>query len=139
MSGTLARRPPSYSPAMSGTFSSSADERVGWLTRSRGGRAVSGLATVVLGFVGARGVITHSTAGLVAFGVFAAVVAVLAIPENRLFRPLPTLLLGVFLAILGFVGVGGAHNTRAGWFSLFWLALGALGLLLVLRAARRPT
>jgi len=139
VSGTLARRPPSYSPAMSGTFSSSADERVGWLTRSRGGRAVSGLATVVLGFVGASGVITHSTAGLVAFGVFAAAVAVLVIPENRLFRPLPTLLLGVFLAILGFVGVGGAHNTRAGWFSLFWLALGALGLLLVLRAARRPT
>jgi len=119
----------------SGAFSTSADERSGRLLRSWRGRVVGGLATVVLGFSGGRGVITHSTAGVVAFVVFAVLVAVVVVASrNPVLRPVPVLLLGVFLGLVGFVGVGGAHNTRVGWFSLVWLALGAIGLVAVLRA-----
>lgn len=118
----------------SGAFSASADERSGRWPRSWRGRVIGGLATVVLGFSGGRGVITHSTAGVVAFAVFAVLVAVVVASRNPVLRPVPVLLLGVFLGLVGFVGIGGAHNTRVGWFSLVWLALGAIGLIAVLRA-----
>lgn len=81
----------------------------GRLLRSGRGRVVGGLATVVLGFSGGRGVITHSTAGVVAFVVFAVLVAVVEVAaRNPVLRPVPMLLLGVFLGLMGFVGVGGA-------------------------------
>ncbi len=119
----------------SGALPTSADERRIWLLRSWRGRVVGGLATVVLGFYGGRGVITHSTAGVVAFVVFAALVAVVEVAaRNPVLRPVPMLLLGVFLSLVGFVGVGGAHNTRVGWFSLVWFALGAIALIAILRA-----
>lgn len=118
-----------------GSIPTSADERRIWLLRSWRGRAVGGLATVVLGFYGGRGVITHSTAGVVAFVVFAAVVAVVEVAaRNPILRPVPMLLLGAFLGIIGFVGVGGAHNTRVGWLSLMWFVLGAIALIAILRA-----
>lgn len=101
-------------------------------------RALGGAATVVLGFTGGRGVITHSAAGVVSFVVFAAAVAALVVPDSPKLRPVPTLALGGYLALLGFVGVGGVHNTRTGWFSLVWLVFGALGLLLVLRVDQSP-
>jgi len=112
-----------------------ADERRIWLLRSWQGRVVRGLAIVVLGFYGGRGVITHSTAGVVAFVVFAALVAVVEVAANNpVLRPVPMLMLGVFLALMGFVGVGGAHNTRIGWLSLMWFVLGAIALIAILRA-----
>ena len=101
-------------------------------------RALGGAATVVLGFTGGRGIITHSSAGVVLFVVFAAAVAALVVPDRPTLRPVPTLLLGSYLALLGFVGVGGVHSTQIGWFSLAWLVLGTLGLLLVLRVDHSP-
>jgi hypothetical protein len=50
----------------------------------------------------------------------------------------PLLALGAFLALLGFVGLGGARSPAVGWVSLVWLGLGLAGLVLVRRAPRRP-
>lgn len=70
-----------------------------------------------------------------AFVVFAALVAVVEVAaRNPVLRPVPMLMLGVFLALMGFVGVGGAHNTRIGWLSLMWFVLGAIALIAILRA-----
>ena len=125
-------------PVSIGPVFSAGDERVTRLTRTARMRALGGAATVLLGFTGGRGVITHSTAGVVSFVIFTAVAAALVVPDRPTLRPVPTLLLGGYLALLGFVGVGGVHSTRIGWFSLVWLVLGALGLLLVLRVDHSP-
>lgn len=70
---------------------------------------------------------------MASFIVFAAVVAVLVASKRPTLRPMPILLLGVYLALLGFIGVGGARNPVIGWFSTIWVVLGALGLVLVVR------
>jgi hypothetical protein len=100
-------------------------ERRAAFWRTPGGRVLGVVSFVVLGLVGTRQLITHSTAALVAFGLFVVVIVGLALSLDPRARAGLIGALGVYFAVSGFAHFGGLHSTP----------LGVVGVILVLVTA----
>ncbi len=90
--------------------------------RTPGGRALGIVSLVAVGLVGTRQLITHSTAALVAFGIFVVVTVALSLSRDPRARAAELGVLGVYFAVAGFADFGGLHSTP----------IGAVGILLLL-------
>jgi len=99
-----------------------AAERRAAFWRTPGGRALGIVSLVAVGLVGTRQLITHSTAALVAFGIFVLVTVALSLSQDPRARAAELGGLGVYFAVAGFADFGGLHSTL----------IGALGILLLL-------
>lgn len=86
-------------------------ERRAAFWRTPRGRVLGVLSVIVLGLLGTRQLITHSTAALVAFAIFAVVIVLLALSLDARIRAAPLGALGVYFAVSEFAHFGGVHST----------------------------
>jgi predicted anti-sigma-YlaC factor YlaD len=100
-----------------------AAERRAAFWRTPGGRVLGVVSFVVLGLLGTRQLITHSTAALVAFGIFVLVTVALSLSQDPRARVGVIGVLGIYFAVAGFAHFGGLHNTFTGSLGIFLVVI----------------
>ena len=100
-----------------------AAERRAAFWRTPGGRVLGVVSFVVLGLLGTRQLITHSTAALVAFGIFVLVTVALSLSQDPRARVGVIGVLGIYFAVEGFAHFGGLHNTFTGSLGIFLVVI----------------
>ncbi len=91
-----------------------AAERRAAFWRTPGGRVLGVVSFVMHGLLGTRQLITHSTAALVAFGIFVLVTVALSLSRDPRARVGVIGVSGIYFAVAGFAHFGGLHNTLTG-------------------------
>ena len=96
------------------------------------------VAIVLVGFVGTRALITHSTAAAVAFGIFVVVVALMALPADPRARVGDSGVLGIYFVVSGFALFGGLQHVVIGYLGILLVLIASALLVVVTRKSGRP-
>jgi hypothetical protein len=95
------------------------------------------VAIVVVGFVGTRQFIAHSTAAVVVFGIFVLVVAFMALPADPRVRVADSGVLGIYFTVSGFSYFGGLHSVALGCVGILLMVISSALLVVVTRQQGR--
>jgi hypothetical protein len=114
-----------------------AAERRAAFWRTPSGHVLGAVSIVVVGLVGTRQLITHSTAALVAFGIFVVVLALLALSRDPRVRVADSGVLGSYFIVSGFAHFNGLHSTPIGCLGIFLVLIMAALLVAITRQQKR--